>query len=75
MLSLETAMFSQFGSEMSAESQGIMIALTGAGVSIAVIAMSAVMIYRTGNEIREIKKWKIKIRVSATPTPQDSRRK
>ena len=32
MLSLETAMFSQFGGEMSPAHQRLMIALTGAGV-------------------------------------------
>lgn len=56
MLALETAMFSQFGSDMAQKDQRLIIALTGAGVSIAVILMSAFMIIRTANEIKEIKK-------------------
>lgn len=56
MLSLETAMFSQFGGDMSPENQWLMIALTGAGVSIIVITMSVYMIVQTAKEIKEIKK-------------------
>ena len=55
MLSLETAMFSQFGGEMAAGEQQLMIALTGAGVSIAVIILSLYMIIRSTKEIKEIK--------------------
>lgn len=55
MLSLETAMFSQFGGEMSPQSQWLMIALTGAGVSLVVIGLSSYMIVRTTKEIEEIK--------------------
>jgi len=55
MLSLETAMFSQFGGDMPAEGKWLMIVLTGAGVSIAVISMSVFMIAKTTREIREIK--------------------
>lgn len=55
MLSLETAMFSQFGEEMAAADQRLMIALTGAGVSIAVITMSVFMIVRSTREMKEIK--------------------
>jgi len=55
MLSLETAMFSQFGGEMSPAHQRLMIALTGAGVSVAVIVLSVGMIFRTAKEIKEIK--------------------
>lgn len=55
MLSLETAMFSQFGGEMSPQSQRLMIALTGAGVSLVVIGLSSYMIVRTTKEIEEIK--------------------
>lgn len=54
MLSLETAMFSQFGGDMAPESKQLMIILTGAGVSIAVIVMSFFMIVRTAQEIKEI---------------------
>jgi len=56
MLSLETAMLSQFGGDMSQDGQHLMIALTGAGVSIAVIIMAIFMIVKTSQEIKEIKK-------------------
>lgn len=56
MLALETAMFSQFGGEMAPEDQWLMIALTGAGVSIIVVAMSAYMIRRCAREIKEIER-------------------
>ncbi len=55
MLSLETAMFSQFGDEMSPQNQRIMIALTGAGVSIIVVTMAVHMIVGTTKEIKKIK--------------------
>lgn len=54
MLALETAMFSQFGGDMTPENQWLMIALTGAGVSIIVIVMSVCMIVKTAQEIKEI---------------------
>ena len=47
MLALETAMFAQFGQDMPMEAQRLMIILTGAGVSIVVIALSAAMLMRT----------------------------
>ena len=53
MLALETAMLSQFGAEMTAQDKWLLIALTGAGVSAAVITMSVCMIYQTGKEIGE----------------------
>ena len=56
MLSLETAMFSQFGRDMAAEHQRLMIALTGAGVSIVVIVLSVYMIVRSTKEMKEIQK-------------------
>lgn len=52
MLSLETAMLSQFGSAESPEFRRIMIASTGAGVSIIIITMSIYMIIRTNKEIK-----------------------
>ena len=52
MLSLETAMFAQFGQEMTAESQWLMIVLTGAGVSVLVVAMSVGMMIKCEKEIR-----------------------
>ena len=55
MLSLETAMFSQFGGDMAPEHQRIMIMLTGAGVSIIVVAMAIYMIVRSTKEIRAAK--------------------
>lgn len=53
MLSLETAMLSQFGTESPPEFRGIMIASTGAGVSVVVLAMSVYMIVRAGVEIKK----------------------
>ncbi len=52
MLSLETAMFSQFGGEMTAANKRLMIALTGAGVSITVIVLSLLMIIHTNREMK-----------------------
>lgn len=54
MLSLETAMFSQFGKDMSPENQRLMIALTGAGVSAAIVAMSLYSIIKNSMEIKHI---------------------
>lgn len=61
VLSLETAMFSQFGQDMSPENQRLMIALTGAGISIAVIGMSSYMIVKTSKEIELLKDTKSSI--------------
>ena len=55
MLSLETAMFSQFGEEMSPENQRIMIALTGAGGSVVVIIMAIYIIVCSTKEIKEMR--------------------
>jgi len=55
MLSLETAMFSQFGEDMTPQSQRLMIILTGAGVSIAVITMSIYVIVKNTKEIRKLR--------------------
>ena len=55
MLALETAMFSQFGGEMSIENQRIMIMATGAGIAIIVVVMAFYMIVRTTKEIRSLK--------------------
>lgn len=55
MLSLETAMLSQFGVESSPTFRRIMIAATGAGVSVIVIAMSVYMIVRAGREIKRLR--------------------
>ena len=55
MLNLETAMFSQFGADMSPEHQRIFIILTGAGVSITVVTLSVILIVNANKEIRRIK--------------------
>ena len=55
MLSLETAMFSEFGQDMAPETQYLMIALTGAGVSITVITMSVYMIVQTAKQMKKLK--------------------
>ena len=52
MLNLETAMFAQFGKAMSPEHQHIFIILTGAGVSLAVVTLSVLLIVKATKEIR-----------------------
>ena len=54
MLSLETAMFASFGADMTIESKRIMIAATGAGICVIVLAMSGYMIVRSTKEIRKL---------------------
>lgn len=54
VLSLETAMFSQFGADFSVENQRLMIALTGAGVSVAIVAMSVYSVAKNNEEIKRI---------------------
>jgi hypothetical protein len=55
MLNMETAMFAQFGAEMTQEHQRIFIILTGAGVSVTVVALSAFLIVKATKEIRREK--------------------
>ncbi len=55
MLNLETAMFAQFGADMKIEDQRLMIVLTGAGVSIAVVTLSVILIVKATKEIRREK--------------------
>ena len=55
MLNLETAMFAQFGGDMTPETQRIFIILTGAGVSITVVTVSLILIVNANKEIRRIK--------------------
>lgn len=55
MLSLETAMFSQFGAETSPQLQRIMIAATGGGVSVIIVTLAIYMIIRANKEIKIIK--------------------
>ena len=54
MLSLETAMFSEFGKDMTTENKQIFIMLTGAGVSIIIVAMSVYSIVKISKEIKKI---------------------
>ena len=56
ILNLETAMFASFGAEMAWEDQSLMLMLTGAGVAVAVIAMSSVTIIRCARELETIKR-------------------
>lgn len=55
MLFLETAMFSQFGADTPYQTKRIMIMLTGAGISIIVVAMSVYMIISSTKEIKRSK--------------------
>lgn len=55
MLSLETAMLTQFGAENSPLFRRIMIAATGGGVSVIVVTMSVYMIVKSSKEIRKMK--------------------
>ena len=52
MLNLETAMFAQFGGEMSQQNQNLMIILTGAGISVIVVTLSVLLIIKSTKEIR-----------------------
>ena len=53
MLNLETAMFAEFGETMAREDQQLMIMLTGAGISVTVIAMAVYMIVRCTKEMKK----------------------
>ena len=55
LLNLETAMFAQFGADLTPENQRIFIILTGAGVSITVVTLSVILIVNANKEIRRIK--------------------
>lgn len=52
MLNLETAMFAQFGENMTRQGQNLMIILTGAGISITVVTLSVLLIVKATKEIR-----------------------
>ncbi len=54
MLSLETAMLSEFGEDMSPDGKWLLVVLTGAGVSVIIIAMSVYSIVKNTKEIRKI---------------------
>ena len=55
MLNLETAMFAQFGADLSPAHQQIFIILTGAGVSIVVVFLSVMLIIKATKAIRREK--------------------
>ena len=55
MLNLETAMFAQFGGDMSPENQRIFIILTGAGVSLVIVTLSVMLIVKATKAIRREK--------------------
>ncbi len=55
MLNLETAMFAQFGRDMTQQDQDLMIILTGAGISITVVTLSVLLIVKATKEIRREK--------------------
>lgn len=55
MLNLETAMFAQFGTEMTPQSQHLFIILTGAGISITVVTLSVILIVKATKAIRREK--------------------
>lgn len=55
MLSLETAMLSAFGQDMAAESKRLLIALTGAGVSVTVIILALHTIIVSARERKQFK--------------------
>jgi hypothetical protein len=53
MLFLETAMFAQFGGEMSLKNQQIMIMATGGGISVIVVTLAVYMIVCCTKEISD----------------------
>ncbi|MBQ8799337.1 MAG: hypothetical protein IJZ55_07210 [Lachnospiraceae bacterium] len=55
MLSLETAMLTEFGAEMEELQKQILIAATGGGVSVAVVSMSCLMIVKSAKEIKKLR--------------------
>ena len=55
MLNLETAMFAQFGAEMTLENKRIFIIFTGAGVSVVVVSLSVMLIVKATKAIRREK--------------------
>ncbi len=54
MLTLETAMFTAFGEETTAELRGIMTLLTGTGVCLFVVAIAVYMINKATKELKKI---------------------
>ena len=58
MLNLETAMFAQFGGQMSKQNQQLMIMLTGAGISAAIIILAVAMIVQCTRELKNMGNYK-----------------
>ena len=58
VLNLETAMFAQFGGDMSLEGKQIFIILTGAGVSVVIVFLSVMLIGKATKAIRREKNGK-----------------
>ena len=56
MLSLETAMLYEFGQDMREETKHLFIAATGAGIALAVLAVSGYMIVKTTKALRRHRK-------------------
>ena len=52
MLNLETAMFAQFGRDMSVEDRNLMIMLTGAGISMVIVTLSVALIVDATRALR-----------------------
>lgn len=48
-------MFAQFGADTSQETKRVMIMVTGAGISVAVVSMAVYMIVQTTTEIKQHK--------------------
>ena len=55
VLNLETAMFAQFGADMAREDQQLMIMLTGAGISITVVAIAVHAICLATRELKKMR--------------------
>lgn len=55
MLNLETAMFAEFGAGMAKQDQQLMIMLTGAGISIAVICIAVHTILRCRKQMKKMR--------------------
>ena len=55
MLNLETAMFAEFGAGMAKQDQQLMIMLTGAGISIAVIYIAVHTILRCRKQMKKMR--------------------
>ena len=55
MLSLETAMLSQFGADLTPNMRRIMIIATGAGICIIVLCMSVYTIWKTSKKLKKLK--------------------